>query len=58
MFVVCKWVMEYVGVCFIFFVGNFVGVLIVGFVIDEVVEVVGYVVLGYLFGMLVLVLFG
>lgn len=55
---VCKWAAEHVDARAILLVGNSAGAPIAGSAIDEVPEVVGYVALGYPFGMLASVLFG
>jgi hypothetical protein len=55
---VCKWAVEHVDARSILLVGNSAGAPIAGSAIDEVPEVVGYVALGYPFGMLASVLFG
>lgn len=55
---VCKWATEHVGARSIILVGNSAGAPISGSAIDEIAEVVGYVALGYPFGILASVLFG
>lgn len=55
---VCKWATEHVAAQSIILVGNSAGAPIAGSAVDEVKEVVGYVALGYPFGMLASVLFG
>lgn len=55
---VCKWATEHVDARSIILVGNSAGAPIAGSAVDEVKEVVGYVALGYPFGMLASVLFG
>lgn len=55
---VCHWATEHLDARSIILVGNSAGAPIAGSAIDEVAEVVGYVALGYPFGILASVLFG
>ncbi|CAI0450340.1 unnamed protein product [Linum tenue] len=55
---VCKWVCENLGTRRILLVGSSAGSPIAGSSVDQIEEVVGYVSIGYPFGMLASVLFG
>ncbi|XP_021675527.1 uncharacterized protein LOC110661248 [Hevea brasiliensis] len=55
---VCKWVCENLSTDKILLVGSSAGAPIAGSAVDEIKEVVGYVSLGYPFGMIASILFG
>ncbi|KDP25134.1 hypothetical protein JCGZ_22669 [Jatropha curcas] len=55
---VCKWVCDNLSTDRILLVGSSAGAPIAGSAVDEIKEVVGYVSLGYPFGMMASVLFG
>ncbi|KAJ9164418.1 hypothetical protein P3X46_023995 [Hevea brasiliensis] len=55
---VCKWVCENLSTDRILLVGSSAGAPIAGSAVDEIKEVVGYVSLGYPFGMMASILFG
>ncbi|KAG8653126.1 uncharacterized protein LOC110617270 [Manihot esculenta] len=55
---VCKWVCENLSIDRILLVGSSAGAPIAGSAVDEINEVVGYVSLGYPFGIMASILFG
>ncbi|XP_050223009.1 uncharacterized protein LOC126673082 [Mercurialis annua] len=55
---VCKWVSDHLDSDRILIVGSSAGAPIAGSAVDEIKEVVGYVSLGYPFGMMASILFG
>ncbi|KAJ7979049.1 alpha/beta-Hydrolases superfamily protein [Quillaja saponaria] len=55
---VCKWVCENVSVDRILLVGSSAGAPIAGSAVDQIEQVIGYVSLGYPFGMIASILFG
>ncbi|GAB2276972.1 hypothetical protein Dimus_011680 [Dionaea muscipula] len=55
---VCKWVSENLSVNRILLVGSSAGAPIAGSAVDQIVQVVGYVSIGYPFGLMASILFG
>ncbi|KAK3205052.1 hypothetical protein Dsin_019098 [Dipteronia sinensis] len=55
---VCKWVSDNLSATRILLLGSSAGAAIAGSAVDEIDQVVGYVSLGYTFGMLASILFG